>query len=78
MKTFFQDNFLNKKVMSKMMKQVEKEQLSKVIDEINYLHELQNEYISRYHLMPSIKENIKIILDLTNYFVFLFIDICIP
>ncbi len=59
MKTFFQDEFLNKKLLSRMTKEVEREQLSKVIEEIDYLHELQNELISRYNLIPSIKKDLK-------------------
>ncbi|MBQ2983610.1 MAG: hypothetical protein IJD57_02315 [Candidatus Gastranaerophilales bacterium] len=59
MKTFFQDEFLNKKILTRMTKEVEKEQLSKVIEEIGYLHELQNELISRYNLIPSIKKDLE-------------------
>lgn len=59
MKTFFQDEFINKKLLTKITKQVEKEQLSRVIEEIDYLHELQKKLISSYNLMPSIKENFK-------------------
>ena len=59
MKTFFQDEFLNKRLLSRMTKQVKQEQLSKVIEEINYLHELQNELVNRYNLIPPIKQDLK-------------------
>ena len=58
MKTFFQDEFLNKRLLSRMTKQVKQEQLSKVIEEINYLHELQNELVNRYNLIPPIKQDL--------------------
>ena len=39
-----------------MTKEVEQEQLSKVIQEIEHLHNLQNEFISRYN--PTIQKRI--------------------
>lgn len=50
MKTFFEDNYINKMFFSLMKREVEKEQLNKTIDEINYLNELQTNLLKRYDM----------------------------
>ncbi len=41
MKTFFQDEFMNRKLLSRLVREIRKEQLNKTINEIDYLNELQ-------------------------------------
>jgi hypothetical protein len=53
MKSFFQDEFINSKVLSRLAKEIRQEQLDSTIDEISYLNELQSHIISRCDLTPS-------------------------
>lgn len=62
MKTFFQDAFINSKVLSRLAKEIRREQLDSTINEISYLNELQSHIISKCDLTPSQNrelENIK-------------------
>lgn len=51
MKTFFEDEFINKKILSRLVREVRKEQLTKTINEIDYLNELQHHLLCRDDLM---------------------------
>lgn len=50
MNTFFEDDFFNKRVLNKCKKEVQKEQLDKTIEEINYFNELQENFLKRFGL----------------------------
>ena len=50
MNTFFEDDFFNKRVLNKCKKEVQKEQLDKTIEEINYFNELQVNFLKRFGL----------------------------
>ena len=53
MKSFFQDEFINSKVLSRLAKEIRREQLDSTIAEIGYLNELQSHIISKCDLTPS-------------------------
>lgn len=53
MQNFFQDEFIYKKLLNRMKKEVLKEQLNKTIDEIAYLNELQQHLAERNNLFHS-------------------------
>lgn len=46
MNTFFEDEFINKKIFQRLVREVKKEQLDKTIQEIGYLNELQNHLLN--------------------------------
>ena len=49
MNTFFEDEFINKRIFQRLVKEIKREQLNKTISEIDYLNELQNHVLaSRY------------------------------
>ena len=50
MNTFFDDEFINKRVFSRLVKEVKREQLDKTIQEIGYLNEMQNHILSTRNL----------------------------
>lgn len=47
MSSVFDDEFVYKRLFSRMVKEVRKEQLNKTIDEINYLNEIRSSVLSR-------------------------------
>ena len=47
MNTLFDDEFINKRVFSRLVKEIKREQLDKTIEEINYLNELQNHILTK-------------------------------
>lgn len=47
MNTFFEDDFINKKMLSRLVREVKKEQLKKTINEINYLNEIQSHLVGK-------------------------------
>ena len=47
MNTFFDDEFINKRVFKRLLKEVKREQIDKTIEEIDYLNELQNHMLSK-------------------------------
>ncbi len=66
MKSFFQDEYINKKLLERMVKQVQEEQLDKTIDEIGYLNEIQSHVLSRCDFTPSQNEELEFIKKLNN------------
>ena len=53
MQSFFQDEFMYKKLLKRMKQEVLKEQLNKTIDEIDYLNELQRHVADRNAFISS-------------------------
>ena len=45
MNTFFNDEFINKRIFSRLVKEIKREQLDKTIQEIDYLNEIQNHFL---------------------------------
>lgn len=66
MKTFFQDEFLNKKILSRLTREIKREQLDRTIDEISYLNELQSQVISRCDFTPSQNQELEFIKKINN------------
>jgi len=66
MKTFFQDEFLNKKLLSRLTKEIRKEQLKRTIIEIDYLNEIQGQVISKCDFTPSQNQELEFIKKLNN------------
>ncbi len=66
MNTFFEDNFINKKFFSLMKREVEKEQLHKTIDKIDYLNELQENLLKRKDIEQIKQEQSKVLKQFNN------------
>ena len=66
MKSFFQDEFINSKVLSRLAKEIRREQLDSAISELNYLNELQSHVISRYDFSESQNQELNFINKVNN------------
>ncbi len=66
MRTFFCDDYMNKMFFSLVKREVEKEQLNKTIDEINYLNELQENLLKRQNLALARNRELKIIKKISD------------
>ena len=58
MNTFYQDEFINKRIFQRLVKEIKREQLDKTISEIDYLNELQNHVLSSRY--PGEKQDIEL------------------
>ena len=66
MKTFFQDEFINSKVLSRMVREVKKTQLNSAIDALGSLNEAQSQVISRCDFSPAHNEDLEFIKKINN------------
>ena len=66
MKTFFEDEFVNNRVLTRLKKEIKKEQLDNTIKELNYLNELQSHVISRYDFSESQNQELEFIKKINN------------
>ena len=66
MKTFFQDEFINSKVLSRLAKEIRREQLESAICELGYLNELQSHVISRYDFNKEQNQELEFIKKINN------------
>ncbi len=66
MQSFFQDEFMYKKLLKRMKQEVLKEQLNKTIDEIDYLNELQRHVADRSAFISSHANEIDYIKKINN------------
>lgn len=66
MRTFFEDNFINKKIFSKMLKEVKQNQLTKTINEISYLNELQNHFLLQKDISNEQSNELEFIKKINN------------
>ena len=66
MKTFFQDEFINSKVLSRLAKEIRREQLESAISELGYLNELQSHVISRYDFNKEQNQELEFIKKINN------------
>ena len=66
MRTFFEDNFINKKIFSKMLKEVKQDQLTKTINEISYLNELQNHFLLQKDISNKQSNELEFIKKINN------------
>ena len=53
MKTFFQDEFINSRLLKRLTKEIRKEQLDKTIDEISNFNEIQIRTASKSEYMTK-------------------------
>ncbi len=66
MKTFFQDEFMNKKLLSRITREIKKEQLERTINEIDYLNELQAHVLCRCDFTDSQNSQLDFIKKVNN------------
>ncbi|MBQ7286931.1 MAG: hypothetical protein IJW73_04135 [Candidatus Gastranaerophilales bacterium] len=66
MKTFFQDEFMNSKVLSRMVREVKKSQLNQTIDALGSLNEAQSQVISRCDFSPVYDDDLEFIKKVNN------------
>ena len=66
MKTFFQDEFINLKVLTRLKKEIRREQLDSTISELNYLNELQSHVISKYDFTESQNQELEFLKKINN------------
>ncbi len=66
MKSFFQDEFINTKILSRLAKEIRREQLDSAITELSYLNELQSHIISKSDFTPSQNEELEFIKKINN------------
>ena len=66
METFIQDEFINSKILSRLKKEIKREQLNSTIAELNYLNELQSHIISKCDLTPSQNQELEFIKKVNN------------
>lgn len=66
MNTFFQDEFINSRVLSRLKKEIKREQLDSTIAELNYLNELQSHIVSRCDFTPSQNQELDFIKKMNN------------
>lgn len=64
--TLLEDDFLNRKFISRLKKEVQQQQLEKTIDEISYLNNLQQHVLQRVDLSKSENEQLDFIKKLNN------------
>ena len=53
MKSFFQDEFINSRVLSRLKKEIRKDELDRAIEELGYINEIKRHVISRCDYMSS-------------------------
>lgn len=59
MNTFFQDEYINKMILTRLTREIKKEQLERTIKEINYLNELQKHVLEEYGIAQQQKNELK-------------------
>lgn len=66
MNTFFQDEYINTKLLSRLAREIRKEQLDSTIVELGYLNEVQSHVISRCDFTPSQNKELEFIKKINN------------
>lgn len=64
--TILQDDFLNKKLLNRLKKEIEEEQLEKTIGEIDYLNKIQAHLLYQADLSESENKQLDFIKKLNN------------
>lgn len=64
--TILEDDFLNKKLLNRLKKEIQEESLEKTIDEIDYLNKIQAHALQRADLSKSENEQLDFIKKLNN------------
>ena len=66
MKTFFQDEFMNLKVLNRLAREIRKDQLDCAIEELASLNEAQSKIISRSDFMTKENNQLSFINKINN------------
>ena len=66
MKSFFQDEFINSKILSRLTKEIKKDELDRAIEELGYLNEVQSHVLSRYDFTHSQNQELEFIKKINN------------
>ena len=66
MNTFFEDEFINKRIFKRLVKEIRQEQLNKTIEEIDYLSELQSHIYQRVDFTKEQNKELDFIKKLNN------------
>ena len=53
METLFDDKFINKKVLERLIKEIKEEQISKTVRTIDYYNEIREKVNRKYDFSPS-------------------------
>lgn len=61
MRLFYEDEFTDKRLLSRLKKNIEKEELDKTIEKISYLNEIQNELAQQLDLGESENEQLQLL-----------------
>ena len=66
MKSFFQDEFINSRVLSRLAKEIKKDELDRAIEELGYLNEIQSHVISKYDFTNTQNQELEFIKKINN------------
>ena len=66
MKSFFQDEFINSKILSRLTKEIKKDELDRAIEELGYINEIQSHVISRSDFTHSQNHELEFIKKINN------------
>lgn len=66
MNVLFEDEFINKRVFSRLLKEIKQEQLEKTIDEISYFDELRSHILSRADFTKDQNRELEFIKKINN------------
>ena len=66
METFFQDEYINSKVFTRLKKEIKKDELERTIAELSYINEVQGRMLSRSDFTPSGSQELEFVKKLKN------------
>ena len=66
MKTFFQDEYINSKILSRLVREIKSDELDRAIEELDELNQIQSHVISRCDFMTSEKRELGYIEKINN------------
>ena len=66
MKTFFQDEFINSKVLLRLAREIERDELDRAIEELGHLNEVQSHVLSRCDFMSNEKKELEFVKKINN------------
>jgi len=66
MKTFFQDEFINSKVLLRLTREIKRDELDRAIEEIGYLNKMQSQILSRCDFMSDEKKELGFVKKINN------------
>ena len=66
MKTFFQDAYINTRILSRLTREIKKDELDRAIEELGYLNEAQSKVLSRCDFMTTEKRNLEFVKKIDN------------